>query len=173
MFPIRSIDHTRIFMVKRTMSQLAPGLLVFVLPVAMAAQPATRITDPVSFVTDVYRHFVQSQTVDREYQPPQDIYTPRLAKLIYDDQHRPGRYLPCADFVFWVDGQDWMLSDVSISGKVESQDHRTVIARFRTDRRPVEIHFDFRLISRRWLISEVQSVLAPTWTLTAILKCQQ
>src|ERR1700730_9545660 len=42
-----------------------------------ALSAATRIDEPKTFVTEVYRHYMSSTS----YSAPEDIYTPRLARL--------------------------------------------------------------------------------------------
>jgi hypothetical protein len=49
---------------------------------------ATRIDDPKTFVTEVYRRLSAAQVTHSSYTPPDGIYTPRLEKLLRDDKRR-------------------------------------------------------------------------------------
>jgi hypothetical protein len=152
---------------KTQMSALSA--LAFFSVVTLSA--ATRIDDPKTFVTDVYRRFVAAQSTHSSYAPPEDIYTVRLAKLIREDSRKAHGEVGCLDFVFWTGAQDWKLSRVAVTSADEAQEHKTVIARFVNEGEPQEIHFDFRRDAGRWLLDDAHSVLAPRWTLSELLKC--
>ena len=132
---------------------------------------ASRIDDPKSFVTEVYRRYAAAQSTHSDYTAPEDIYTPRLGKLIRDDRRKAKGEVGCLDFDFWVNGQDWTISNVTITRADEGQERTTVIAKFVNLGDPEEIHFDFRRNAGRWLLDDVHSVLAHRWTLSEILKC--
>ncbi len=153
-------------------SRVLPALLIFLLSVVPAhAAPAPRISDPVSFVTGIYRHYLDVQSTDKSYAPPEDIFTARLSKLIRDDRKRAKGEVGCLDFDFWVNGQDWSITKLSVTSGAEDKDRWTVIARFQNLGSPQEIHFDFLRMEGRWLLDEAHSVKDPHWTLSAILKC--
>lgn len=142
------------------------------MPVVVVLSAATRIDDPKGFVTGVYQHFVAAQsTGDSSYDPPDDIYTARLAKLLRADQRRAGGEVGCLDFVFWVNGQDWKISRLAITSVDEGANQKTVIAKFRNTGAPQEIHFEFRRNAGRWLLDDARSVVEPRWTLSEVLKC--
>jgi len=132
---------------------------------------ATRIDDPANFVTEVYRHYVAAQSGAHSYNPPDDIYTARLAKLIRDDRQRSKGEEGCLDFDFWVNGQDWKITNLNITSASAGLDRKTVIAKFRNTGERQEIRFDFRREAGRWLLDDVHSAAAPPWTLSEILKC--
>jgi Protein of unknown function (DUF3828) len=155
------------FAMKNALSALVAGMLLGVLPLSAA----TRIDDPVSFVAGVYRHFIEVQSKDSPYTPPEDIYTPRLAKLFQDDQKRAKGEVGCLDFDFWVNAQDWTIKNLSVTKGTSGVDRETVIARFVNLGEREEIHFDFLRVDGRWLLDEVQSTTNPRWTLSKILKC--
>ena len=137
-----------------------------------APAPPTRVTDPVSFVTDVYRHYIAAQSGTTDYSAPEDIYTPRLHELwAREEKTRASGDMGCLEFDFWVNGQDWTLKDLRVTRASATADHQEVIARFVNIRTPEEIHFDFRLVSGRWLLDDVRSVRGQRWTLSEILKC--
>ncbi len=149
-----------------SMKKVASILMALIFSGAPALA-ATRIGDPVTFVDEVLRHFVETQS----YRPPEDIYTPRLGKLLRDDKKRAKGEVGCLDFVFWVNGQDWTITKLDVKSGPASEDREMVIARFLNVDALQEIHFDFRRIAGRWLLDEVQSVKEPRWTLSEILKC--
>ncbi len=131
----------------------------------------TRIDDPQSFVTHVYQKFVDAQANNSSYTPPDDLYTPRLAALFREDERKAKGEVGCLDFDFWIDGQDWKISELAITSKDLGPDRKTIIAKFRNTGTPREIHFDFQRNAGRWLLDDVHSVLTPRWTLSKILKC--
>lgn len=132
---------------------------------------AAPIDDPKAFVTEVYRRLIASQSAGHDYNPPEDIYTARLAKLIHDDEKRAKGEVGCLDFVFWVNGQDWVITNLTVSSSDAGPQRKMIVAKFRNTGDPQEIHFDFRRNAGRWLLDDVQSVRAPRWTLSQILKC--
>jgi hypothetical protein len=136
-----------------------------------ALQASAPISDPLAFVSDVYKHFAKPSPASSTYQPPDDIYTPRLQKLIRDDRKRAKGEVGCLDFDFWVNGQDWELKNVKVTAAAAGPDRKTIIARFINIDTPEEIHFDFRQIGGRWLLDDVHSVKNTPWTLSEILRC--
>jgi hypothetical protein len=147
------------------------ALTVFVLSGVVVLSAPTQIDDPKTFVTEVYRRLVAAQSNSSSYSPPEDIYAARLAKLIRDDKQRAKGEVGCLDFIFWVNGQDQKITNLTITSTDEGQDRKTVIAKFRNTGDPQEIHFDFRRNGGRWLLDDVHSLTAPPWTLSQILKC--
>jgi hypothetical protein len=96
--------------------------------------------------------------------PPDDIYSPRLAKLSAPTGAKR-RARSAAWRFFWVNGQDYVISDLTVKSADEGSDRKTVTAKFMNIDRREEIHFDFLRNGRRWLLDEVHSTSA-----TAILK---
>jgi hypothetical protein len=153
------------------MKAVLSALVALMFSSVPALGASSRIDDPASFVAEVYRHIVATQSADRPYTPPEDIYTARLGKLFRDDKKRAKGEIGCLDFVFWVNAQDWTITNLTIANGVASQDRKAVIAKFLNIGTPQEIHFDFRRIAGRWLLDDVHSVKDPHWTLSEILKC--
>src|ERR1700744_3020089 len=91
---------------------------------------ATRIDDPKSFVADVYRRLIATQSTHSPYEPPDDIYTPRLEKLLREDKRKAKGEVGCLDFVFWLNAQDWTITHLAITSIDEGRERRTVIAKF-------------------------------------------
>jgi hypothetical protein len=149
-----------------------PALLILILSAVSAPAATPPITNPVNFVTDVYARFVKAQSGHNSYNPPEDIFTPRLRKLVQDDRKRAKGEVGCLDFDFWVNGQDWAITKLSVTtGGSWDKSQWTVIAKFLNTGDPQEIHFDFRRLEQHWLLAEVRSVKEPRWTLSEILRC--
>ena len=130
------------------MARLRLAVAVFSVFYTLTLFAATRIDDPKTFVSEVYRQLIASQS-GHDYTPPDDIYSARLAKLFRDDRRKA-------------------------KGEIDQgPDRKTVTAKFMNIDRREEIHFDFLRNGRRWLLDEVHSTSATPWTLSEILKCSQ
>jgi hypothetical protein len=144
-------------------SAIAALTLISVLPLSAA----TRIDDPKAFVTDVYRRFMARSS----YVPPEDVYTPRLEKLVREDKRKSKGEVGCIDFVFWLNAQDWKITNLMVTASDAGPDRQMVTTKFRNFGEPQEMHFDFVRVSGRWLLDDAHSVSAPPWTLSELLKC--
>lgn len=131
-----------------------------------AAAAATVIDNPAAFVRAVYSHLAATP----DYRPPEDIYTPRLKALFARDRKQAKGEVGCLDGVFWVDAQDWQLSDVKVTALPEVKDRQTVIAAFRNLGTPKEIRFEFQRIGRSWRLDDAR--FGNGETLTTILNCK-
>ena len=147
------------------------ALVAFSFSSVLMLSAASRIDDPKNFVMEVYGRFVAAQSTHHSYTPPDDIYTARLGKLLRDDKRRARGEVGCLDFDFWINGQDWTITNLTIASEDPGPEQRTVIAKFLNTGDPQEIHFDFRRNAGRWLLDDVHSRMAPLWTLSTILKC--
>lgn len=155
------------------MARLRSALAVFSISCTLTLSAATRIDDPKTFVTDVYRRLIATRSGDFSYIPPDDIYSPRLAKLFRDDRRKAKGEVGCLEILFWVNGQDYVIRDLIVTGADQGPDRQTVTAKFMNIDRTEEIHFDFLRNGRRWLLDEVQSASATPWKLSELLKCSQ
>ncbi|MEI9888797.1 MAG: hypothetical protein WDN08_20305 [Rhizomicrobium sp.] len=144
-----------------TALSLAAALLA-----ASAAQAATRIDDPVTFVKAIYATTVGKKPT------PDDIYTPRLDALFKLEQKEAGGEVGRIDFDFWMNAQDGAISGVNISkADVENAPGRVVvIAKFKNEKTPNEIHFYFEKTPAGWKLDDARSLLGEPWTLSLILK---
>ena len=154
----------------RSAGTLLPALAALPLLRVFPLFAATRIDDPKTFVSEVYRRFM-APSARSPYTPPDDIYTPRLEKLLRDDKRKAKGEAGCLDFVFWLNAQDWKITNLTITTADNGQDRQTVITKFRNSGEPQEMHFDFRRIAGRWLLDDAHSLSAPPWTLSELLKC--
>jgi hypothetical protein len=130
------------------------------------AQAAAKISDPLVFVKSVYA------TVKSGKAAPDDINTPRLNALYDLDKREAGGEVGRIDFDIWMNAQDGAISDVNVkSVPVENGAGReVVIATFRNEGKPQEIHFYFEKVKSGWLLDDAQSFLGERWTLSLILK---
>jgi hypothetical protein len=138
--------------------------------ISLNAAPPTQINDPEAFVKEIYGHLVSTP----HYNPPEDIYTPRLKALFVRDQKMSKGEVGCIEFMFWVNGQDFKLKGVSISSRPVSgrEDRRTIVATFVNLGTANEIHFDFQKIGDGWLLDDARSVAKGSpWTLSKLLNC--
>ncbi|HLW76143.1 MAG TPA: hypothetical protein VKS01_04140 [Bryobacteraceae bacterium] len=145
--------------------------LIVAVALGGAANAATTITNPETFVREVYQKIKAAET-SGSYQPPEDIYAPQLKPLIEEDRRRAHGEAGCIDFDFWINGQDSDLKSIRVTsqpGKA-SAEQMTVIATF-INEKPQEIHFEFRRVNGKWLLAEARSLKAERWTLSKIVKC--
>ena len=94
------------------MTRLRWALATFSISCTLTLFAATRIDDPKTFVSDVYRRLSAPRSGNSSYEPPDDIYSARLAKLFRDDKRKAKGEVGCLDGLFWVNGQDWAIKDV-------------------------------------------------------------
>jgi len=137
-----------------------------------SSAPPTNIADPEAFVKDVYRRLKAGEARGApSYIPPEDIYTPRLNRLFAEDRRHAGKEPGCADFLFWINGQDSDLQDVRVTRQPGAdEDHLTIVAHFRNET-PQELHFQFQRIKGKWLLDDVESLRDQKWLLSKLLHC--
>ncbi len=155
------------------MPRLRLAVAVFSIFYTPTLSAATRIDDPKTFVSDVYRQLTTASQSGHDYTPPDDIYSARLAKLFRDDRRQAKGEVGCLEILFWVNGQDYVIRDLTVTSADQGPDRKTVTAKFMNIDRREEIHFDFLRNGRRWLLDEVHSTSATPWTLSEMLKCSQ
>jgi hypothetical protein len=133
---------------------------------ALPAQAATKIADPVAFVKATYA------TTVGKHPEPDDIYTPRLDALFKLDTREAGGEVGRIDFDVWMNGQDGTISGVTVSkADVDNAPGRMiVIAKFKNEKTPNEIHFYFEKTSAGWKIDDVRSMAGDPWVLSLVLK---
>ena len=148
-----------------------PRVAAWMLTSVVLLPAATRIDDPKTFVAGVYQHYIAAQSSHSDYSAPEDIYTERLRKLIRDDRRKAHGEVGCLEIDFWVNGQDYEITQPKVTSTDAGPDRKTVIAKFVNLGTPQDIHFDFRRVDGRWLIDDVESVNATPWKLSEILKC--
>jgi len=138
----------------------------FVLALSSANAAPTRIDDPVKFVTATY-----AATVGKKPEPD-DIYTPRLDALFKLDTKEAGGEVGRIDFDFWMNGQDGTVSGVTVS-KVDvdnAKGRMIVVAKFKNEKTPNEIHFYFERTAAGWKLDDARSMAGDPWVLSLMLK---
>jgi hypothetical protein len=158
---------------------LAAGMILSA-PLPAAAAPGnagahavapTVIRDPRAFVAGIYARLGKNFDFD----PPGDIYTPRLSALWTGMEHDAGDEVGRVDFMFWANAQDGEITDVTVTQvPVEGRplkDRVIVIARFKNMGQVEELHFYFERAKAGWKLDDVESVTPDnTWTLSVLLK---
>lgn len=91
------------------MARLRLAVAVFSIFCTLTLSAASRIDDPKTFFSDVYRRLIASQS-GHDYTPPDDIYSARLAKLFRDDRRKAKGEVGCLEILFWVNGQDYVIA---------------------------------------------------------------
>ena len=165
------------------MRRIIASLIFGAFCLAQPALAAPRPTEPQAIVADVYAHLMIEQDrptdalLDR-YNPPNDLYTPALAKAFAEEKRDAAGDLGRLDFFFWVNGQDWKLADLSISERSvwRRPDRRVVAVAFSNFGQENSLLFYFQKVGGRWLIDDVESLdVTPgdegdAWVLSLILK---
>ena len=129
---------------------------------AAAAAPAHRaahargVDDPRAFVAQR----LGSYRNDNSHVPPDPVwaYSPRLAALFrtYDAwQHRHHDEVGSIDFDWWINAQDWEMSQVAATAADTGPNARTVTARWHNSDRADSSRFLFVRIAGRWYLDDV------------------
>jgi hypothetical protein len=129
----------------------------------------TAIGDPVVFVREVYARLAKGG----DYIPPEDIYSARLHALWAGEASDAGGEVGRIDFLFWINGQDGVPSQVRIrTTSVEGRaDRRIVVVKFRNGTKRQTLQFYFERLAGAWKLDDVVSLTAgDAWTLSLILK---
>jgi len=132
----------------------------------VGSHAATTVDDPLKFVKAEYA------TVVGKKPEPEDIYTPRLSALFDLDTKEAGGEVGRMDFDFWMNGQDGTISAVTVSKiSVENtKDRQIIVAKFKNEKTPNEIHFYFERTSKGWKLDDARSMVGDPWVLSLILK---
>lgn len=127
------------------------------------------VRDPLGFVRAVYAGYAgNSAAAPPAY--PTGAYSPRLAQA-FEAAGADGAAL---DFNYWVNGQDWELSDVNVAeAPPPAPERRIILARFRNMGNPVVNRFEFIRAGERWQLDEVVAEPqgdTPGWRLSELLE---
>lgn len=164
------------------MRRIIAALIFGAFCLAQPALAAPRPTEPQAIVAEVYARLMLEQEKPPEvldsYNPPNDLYTPALAKAFADEKRDAAGDLGRLDFFFWVNGQDWKLADLEISERSvwRRPDRRVVAVAFSNFGQENSLLFYFQKVGGRWLIDDVESLDVVegdegyAWTLSLILK---
>lgn len=125
--------------------------------------------DPASIIKDIYTHIKAS---DR-YDPPDSVFTPRIQKLIKDDETDAKGEVGRLDINIWVNAQDTVAIDkLIVTAKTDDfrKDRQTVIAQIVNKDYPETAVFYFEKQNGKWLIDDVRWTGKNGWVLSLTLK---
>ena len=110
--------------------------------------------DPAGIIRDIYKTIGAHES----YEPPRDIYTPRLAKLFADDAADAKGEVGRLDGSIWFNAQDFKYGGVSVSGRSDEfrKDRQIVTAKVINFGKPETAVFYFERQNGRWLIDDLQ-----------------
>ncbi|MEA3046503.1 MAG: hypothetical protein QOJ53_835 [Sphingomonadales bacterium] len=139
-------------------------------PPAEAAAPVARgVEDPRAFVAATYAAYRASNNAT----PNVDFaYSPRLAALFrdYAAAQSPDE-VGSIDFDWWVNGQDWEISEPALTQADQGPDRRLITARFTNLGTAETIRFGFVRENGRWYLDDVLGGSGDEgWTLSALLR---
>lgn len=140
----------------------AAFLLLFCLGDAALAQTAG---DPVAVVRGLYRGYEHDKPVTLEKQP----FSPRMRKLLAADRAYAKGEVGRLDFDPIVNGQDWKITDLSVTLESQAGDKAVVEAKFSNLGDAEDLRYELVRGGGRWLIDEIQSMSKPRWTMSKIL----
>ena len=124
-------------------------------PEGAPAAEARGVDDPRAFVEAQYQVYLRDES-GPEW--PAFAYSDRLQGLFagYDAwQRQHDDLVGSLDFDWWINAQDWQLSNVSVTEAAQDADRRTEVARFDNADRAEEIHFLFVRQGERWFLDDV------------------
>jgi len=142
--------------------KLAVAMVALNVTGAASAVPAHRaahargVSDPRAFVAARYAAYRSG--ADQAQPETTWAYSPRLAALsaTYDRwQRRHTDEVGSIDFDWWINAQDWELSDVSVSQADSGRNGRVVTARWRNSGTADSSRFLFVRIGTRWYLDDV------------------
>ncbi len=147
-------------------------LLLTLAAAAAVAHAAPAQVTPQAIITAQYQQYVATEHLPGAYTPPTSLYTPRLRALMAKSTRDAHGEEGCGeDFGWWVNAQDYEITDVRISGETAGA-RATVIATFVNLHTPQTLRFSFQQIGGRWLIDDIASVRGDGWLLSKLLQCQ-
>ena len=144
---------------------LAGLVIVAFLSSAAAAAP----NDPASIIKDIYAHIKASDS----YDPPNTVFTPRIQKLIRDDETDAKGEVGRLDTSIWVNAQDTVAIDkLIVTAKTDDfrKDRQTVTAKIVNKDYPETAVYYFEKQNGKWLIDDVRWTGKNGWVLSLILK---
>ena len=143
-------------------------------PAAHRAAHARGVEDPRAFVAQRFAGY----RTGTDHVPPDPVwaYSPRLASLFrtYNAwQHRHHDEVGSIDFDWWINAQDWELSNVAVTAADTGPNARTVTAHWRNSDRNDSSRFLFVRIGARWYLDDAVNGTGHGdngWTLSELLR---
>ena len=150
----------------RQMIGIALCACAFVMPAFAGAVP----DEPKAIVKDIYEEMTKTTT----FTVPDNVYSPRLAKLFAEDQAdgEKGGGVGRLDWDAWVNGQDFQIKNVTVtSRKDEFRDDREIVkVKMINIGKPAVVFFYFERVKGHWQIDDIRWPGKGGWTLSLVLK---
>jgi hypothetical protein len=129
---------------------------------------------PEAIVSGVYHNLIDAEAKGVGYQPPESFYTARLKALVALSRRQAKGEAACGlDFIFWFNGQDYKITDLTVTrGPTPAPDRTTVTATFNNLGDAEKIVFDFRKVDGRWELDDAQSLAGDKWVFSRLLQCK-
>ncbi len=123
--------------------------------------------DPLALITTIYKTY-QSDT---DTPGLANVYSRRLQGLIDEDEKKtPPGEAGTIDWDLFIDGNDWVLSNLRIALVSRSATRARVRAAFENHQEPRDIAFDLVHEDGRWVIDDIASTrMGGRWTMSKIL----
>jgi hypothetical protein len=139
---------------------------------------ATRgVDDPRALVERQYQAYLHSP--DAPVAAPAFAYSDRL-KALFDDYDRWQQAhqdtVGSLDFDWWINAQDWQLSNVTVTQADTGADAKTVTSHFRNADSNEEVRFLFVRRNGRWYLDDAVQGSGhgdDGWTLSALLRARE
>lgn len=144
--------------------------LILALVAPAYAAPAN---DPAAIIKSLYANILASEKANTNYEPPNSVFTPRIQKLIKDDETDAKGEVGRLDTNIWVNAQDTVAIDkLIVTAKPDDfrKDRQTVTAKIINKDNPETTVFYFEKVDGKWLIDDVRWTGKNGWVLSLILK---
>lgn len=141
--------------------------LILIFALFSASAPGQDASDPVALITDIYK----SYTAENDVPGYSEVYSKRLQALIDADlkAQEPGDS-GSIDWDVFVNGNDWQVSELTITLVSKSAQRAQVRARFFNFKEQQDQLFDLVVEDGRWVIDDVRATRQGNrWTMSKIL----
>jgi Protein of unknown function (DUF3828) len=143
-------------------------VVAFVLVLAAGSAHAETAGDPARAIGDVYQAY-QAAQANHDVPKLRGVYSRRLKRLL--DADHPKGEIGRLDFDFFVDGQDFEITNLHITPVSQSAAKAQVRAAFDNLGRASDLLFDMVHEGGHWVVDDVRSTSPKRrWTLSKILK---
>ncbi len=138
-------------------------LLPLTFAMAIAAAPAFALaadavdyTDPAAVVEALYAPYIANE-LPGDW--PYELFAPSLQALFEEDEaNTPDGEMGAIEFDPFINGQDFVITDVDVEEVATGPDEALVEARFVNFNTPIVLHYAMeRQDDGRWLIADVES----------------
>jgi hypothetical protein len=148
------------------LSRRAAAALLCALPFDAAAQAT-----PQAFLEEIYKPYLAHDFKGQSYTQVNRFFAPDLARAIERDVREAQRRMevPALDGDPFIDAQDWDITKLSISAKVEGT-KATAFVGFENLGKPVRLTVDLIQTPVGWRIADIE---APSGSLRALYKLPQ